>query len=132
MHQRPQLTERRSQSGCEATEHAPVSLRFLPRTMIVSPRKRPSVSIVAGEMLATLESSPEDSSTTSRFGERFWLCRASVSSPLIVRSVASELQRDASAHGPLDAPKDGRRRVVGIVGLGDGRVVCASESAPAR
>jgi hypothetical protein len=47
-----------------------VSLRFLPRTMMVSPRKSWSVSMVAGLSWATELSSDVLSSTTRRLGLR--------------------------------------------------------------
>lgn len=48
--------------------NAPVSLRFLPRTMMVSPRKSWRVSIVAGLSCATELSSEVLSSTIKRLG----------------------------------------------------------------
>ena len=47
-----------------------MSFLFFPRRMMVSPRKRESVSIVVGLMEATELSSEADSSTTSRLGLR--------------------------------------------------------------
>lgn len=47
-----------------------MSLRFLPRTMMVSPRKSWSVSMVAGLSWATELSSDVLSSTTRRLGLR--------------------------------------------------------------
>lgn len=52
----------------ESSDNSPVSFRFLPRTMMVSPRNNCRVSMVAGCNEATELSSELDSSTIKRLG----------------------------------------------------------------
>ncbi len=69
------------------------SRRFLPLTMVESPRKRPSSSIFAGEMQMTELSSVVASSTKRRLGDFFWRRMA----------VAASLSSAASGLGGLPA-----------------------------
>lgn len=95
-----------SSTSSEERQMRTVSFLFLPRTMMVSPRKRPSVSIVAGFRVATELSSLAASSTMSLFG---LVC-------------VSERLLAVAPDGPLFRAEDGGCRVLCRLGRGQGRL----------